>query len=40
MLVDEIAKRAKGIHIVGERVPRASALVHTHDHLPVVLNYR
>jgi cytochrome P450 len=40
LLLDEIAKRAKGIHIVGERVPRASALVHTHDHLPVVLNYR
>ncbi|OBH95868.1 cytochrome P450 [Mycobacterium sp. E2733] len=40
LLVEEIAKRAKGIHVVGQRVQRKSALVHTHDHLPVVLNYR
>jgi cytochrome P450 len=40
LLLEEIATRAKGIHVVGEPVPRASALVHTHDHLPVVLNYR
>lgn len=40
LLLEEIAKRAKGIHVVGERVQRASALVHTHDRLPVMLNYR
>jgi cytochrome P450 len=40
LLLEEIAKRAKGIHVVGERVQRASALVHTHDRLPVTLNYR
>ncbi len=40
LLLEEIAKRAKGLHVVGQRVPRESALVHTHDHLPVVLNYR
>jgi cytochrome P450 len=40
LLLDEIAKRAMGIHVVGERVQRASALVHTHDRLPVALDYR
>jgi len=40
LLLEEIAKRAKGIHVTGQRVQRASALVHTHDRLPVVLNYR
>ncbi|CAM2796838.1 cytochrome P450 [Mycobacterium intermedium] len=40
LLLEEVTKRAKGIHVVGDRVPRASALVHTHDHLPVVLDYR
>jgi cytochrome P450 len=40
LLLEEVAHRANGIEIVGERVPRASALVHTHDRLPVRLNYR
>ena len=40
LLLEEIAQRANGIHVVGERVQRSSALVHTHDRLPVVLNYR
>lgn len=40
LLLEEIIKRANGIHVVGERAQRASALVHTHDHLPVVLDYR
>jgi cytochrome P450 len=40
LLLEEIIKRTEGIHVVGERVQRSSALVHTHDHLPVVLNYR
>lgn len=40
LLLEEIVKRASGLRVTGERVPRASALVHTHDHLPVVLNYR
>jgi len=40
LLIEEITKRARGIHVVGERRPRASALVHTHDHLPVALDYR
>jgi cytochrome P450 len=40
LLLEEIAQRANGVHVVGERVQRASALVHTHDRLPVVLNYR
>lgn len=40
LLLEEITKRARGIHVVGERVQRASALVHTHDRLPVVLDYR
>ncbi len=40
LLLEEVARRAKGIHVVGDRVPRVSTLVHTHDHLPVVLDYR
>lgn len=40
LLLEEIIERAKGIHVVGERVQRASALVHTHDRLPVRLDYR
>ncbi len=40
LLIEEIAKRASGIHVTGQRVPRSSALVHTHDRLPVTLNYR
>jgi cytochrome P450 len=40
LLLEEITKRAKGIRVTGERVQRASALVHTHDHLPVTLDYR
>jgi cytochrome P450 len=40
LLLEEIAKRANGIQVVGERVPRISSLVHTHDRLPVILNYR
>ncbi|GAB3014476.1 cytochrome P450 [Mycobacterium bourgelatii] len=40
LLLEEVTRRAKGVHVVGDRVPRASALVHTHDHLPVVLDYR
>jgi cytochrome P450 len=40
LLLEEVAKRAKGIHVTGEREQRASALVHTHDHLPVTLDYR
>ncbi|OBJ66307.1 cytochrome P450 [Mycobacterium asiaticum] len=40
LLVEEIVRRAKGIHVTGERIPRPSALVHTHDRLPVTLEYR
>lgn len=40
LLIEEIAKRASGIHVTGQRVQRSSALVHTHDRLPVTLNYR
>lgn len=40
LLIEEIAKRANGIHVTGQRVQRSSALVHTHDRLPVTLNYR
>lgn len=37
VLLEELARRHRGIEVVGERVPRRSALVHTHDHLPVRL---
>jgi cytochrome P450 len=37
ILLEELAQRARGIEVVGERVPRRSALVHTHDSLPVRL---
>ena len=40
LVLDEVTKRAKGIHVTGERVPRSSALVHTFDRLPVTLDYR
>lgn len=37
ILLEELVARAKGIEVVGERVPRRSSLVHTHDRLPVRL---
>jgi cytochrome P450 len=37
ILMEELAKQAKGIEVTGERVPRVSSLVHTHDRLPVRL---
>ncbi len=40
LLLEELAKRTNGIRVTGERVQRASALVHTHDRLPVTLEYR
>ena len=40
LVLDEVTKRAKGIHVTGERMPRSSALVHTFDRLPVTLDYR
>lgn len=40
LLLEEIIRRARGIHVVGERMQRSSALVHTHDRLPVRLDYR
>ncbi|GAC1404611.1 MAG: cytochrome P450 [Mycobacterium sp.] len=40
LVLDELMKRAKGIHVTGERVLRPSALVHTFDRLPVRLDYR
>ncbi|OBK31563.1 cytochrome [Mycobacterium asiaticum] len=40
LLLEEVIMRANGIHVTGERIARASALVHTHDRLPVRLNYR
>jgi cytochrome P450 len=40
LVLDEVSKRAKGIHVTGEPVLRPSALVHTYDRLPVTLDYR
>jgi cytochrome P450 len=40
LVLDEVTKRAKRIHVTGERVPRSSALVHTFDRLQVTLDYR
>jgi cytochrome P450 len=37
ILMEELSHRAKGLRVVGDRVPRRSALVHTHDSLPVEL---
>jgi cytochrome P450 len=37
ILLEELAKRSLRIEVTGEPVPRRSALVHTHDHLPVRL---
>jgi cytochrome P450 len=37
VLLEELARRARGIEVVGDRVPRRSALMHTHDVLPVRL---
>ena len=37
ILLEELAKRARGIEVAGERIPRRSALVHTYDSLPVRL---
>lgn len=37
ILMEELSKGASGIRVAGERVPRRSALVHTHDSLPVEL---
>lgn len=39
-VLDEMIKRAKGLRVTGEGVLRPSALVHTYDRLPVVLDYR
>ncbi|WP_292991652.1 cytochrome P450 [Mycobacterium sp.] len=40
VVLDEVIKRAKGLRVTGEGVLRPSALVHTYDRLPVVLDYR
>jgi cytochrome P450 len=40
IVLDELIKRSKGIHVTGERVFRPSTLVHTFDRLPVRLDYR
>ncbi|BBY76770.1 cytochrome P450 [Mycolicibacterium parafortuitum] len=40
VVLDEVIKRAKGLRVTGEAVPRPSALVHTFDRLPVTLDYR
>jgi cytochrome P450 len=40
LLLEEIGRRAKALHVTGERAQRASSLVHTHDRLPVTLTYR
>jgi cytochrome P450 len=37
ILMEELSRRASGIRVAGERVPRRSALVHTHDSLRVQL---
>lgn len=37
ILLEELSTRASGIEAVGDRVPRKSTLVHTHDRLPVRL---
>lgn len=39
VLFDELAVRAKGLEVVGDREPRVSTLIHTHDRLPVRLTY-
>lgn len=39
LLLEELSSRAKGLEVVGARVPRVSALVHTHDSLPVRLTH-
>jgi cytochrome P450 len=36
----EVLRRAKGIHVTGERVKRPSSLVNTFDRLDVTLDYR
>lgn len=38
ILLEELVERFRGIEVTGERSPRRSALVHTHDHLPVRLH--
>ncbi|CAA0078986.1 Methyl-branched lipid omega-hydroxylase [Mycolicibacterium vanbaalenii] len=40
LVLDEVIKRAKGIHVTGTAALRPSALVHTYDRLPVTLDYR
>ncbi|TRW76757.1 cytochrome P450 [Mycolicibacterium sp. 018/SC-01/001] len=40
LLIEELATRVSRLEVTGERVPRASSLVHTHDRLPVTLTYR
>jgi cytochrome P450 len=40
LVMDEVTKRAKGIHVTGDSVLRSSSLVHTFDRLPVTLDYR
>jgi cytochrome P450 len=40
LLLEEIVRRANRIEVVGQRVQRASALVHTYDRLPVRLHHR
>ena len=40
LVLDEMIKRAKGIHITGEAVLRPSSLVHAYDKLMVTLDYR
>lgn len=39
-VLTEVLRRAKGIHVSGERVKRASSLVNTFDRLDVTLDYR